>query len=121
MEHIENLNALINEAVSNGAGGESLTTLRAMLADLPTERRGTMRDWFAGRTLTEVDTLQIKRNGRPWMPGPRMIEARATKVLLDGSSRDFKGCKVIAADDDALIVHDTSGFDTVIIYRAVAR
>lgn len=128
MEHLDNLNVNLDRADETvtamiddkrkDAAAAYVARLRAMVSDLPTERKGTMKAWFAGRTMTEVDTLQVHKDGRVWAPGPRMVEARATLVRLDGSTRDFKGCRVIAADDDTLVIHDTSGFDTVIIYRA---
>ena len=71
--------------------------------------------------MTEVDTVKVARHGKVWAPGPRMVEARATLVRLDGSVTDYKGHRVIGADDDTLVVHNTSGFDTVTIYRAVPR
>lgn len=130
MEHLDNLHANLaaaDETVTamvddkrKDAAAAYVARLRAAVSDLPTERKGTMKSWFAGRTMTEVDTVQIDKHGKVWAPGPRMVEARATLVRLDGSTRDFKGCRVIAADDDTLVVHDTSGFDAVIIYRAVA-
>ena len=124
MEHLDNLNARIAEVERQGiapAAAEPMANLRRLVTDLPTERKGTAKTWFAGRTMTEVETVQIRRNGMPWVPGPRMVESFATMVKLDGSVRDFRGLHVIAADDDTLVVHDTSGFDTVIVYRAVNR
>lgn len=128
MEHLDNLNinlAAADEAVTamvddkrKDAAAAHVAKLRAAVSDLPTERKGTMRSWFEGRTMTEVDTVQVRKDGRVWAPGPRMVEARATLVRLDGSVSDYKGCKVIAADDDTLVIHNTSGFDTVTIYRA---
>ena len=129
MEHLDNLNTNLDRADETvtamiddkrkDAAAAYVAELRAMVSDLPTERKGTMKAWFAGRTMTEVDTVQIDKHGKVWAPGPRMVEARATLVRLDGSTRDFKGCRVIGADDDTLVIHDTSGFDTVTIYRAV--
>lgn len=129
MEHLDNLHTHLDNAEmvvakmvdgkNKDASAAYVARLRAMVSDLPTERKGTMKAWFAGRTMTEVDTVQVDRRGKVWAPGPRMVEARATLVRLDGSTRDFKGCRVIGADDDTLVIHDTSGFDTVIIYRAV--
>ena len=131
MEHLDNLNANLaaaDETVSamvddkrKDAAAAYVARLRVAVSDLPTERKGTMRSWFEGRTMTEVDTVQINKHGKVWAPGPRMVEARATLVRLDGSVTDYKGHRVIAADDDALVVHNTSGFDTVTIYRAVPR
>ena len=129
MEHLDNLRAHLDnadEVIAAMVGGKPkddsaahVARLRAMVSDLPTERKGTMKAWFAGRTFTEVDTVQVGKNGKVWAPGPRMVEARATLVRLDGSVSDYKGKRVIAADDDTPVVHDTSGFDTVTIYRAV--
>ena len=128
MEHLDNLNTNLDRADETvtamiddkrkDAAAAYVARLRAMVSDLPTERKGTMKAWFAGRTMTEVDTVQIDKHGKVWAPGPRMVEARATMVLLDGSVSDYKGSRVIAADDDTLVVHNTSGFDTVTIYRA---
>ena len=124
MEHLDNLNARIAEVERQGiapAAAEPMANLRRLVTDLPNERKGTAKTWFAGRTMTEVETVQIRRNGMPWVPGPRMVESFATMVKLDGSVREFRGLHVIAADDDTLVVHDSSGFDTVIVYRAVNR
>lgn len=128
MEHLDNLRVNLDAAdvtvaamvddKRKDAAAAYVARLRAAVSDLPTERRGTMRSWFAGRTMTEVDTLQVDKRGKVWAPGPRMVEARATLVRLDGSVSDYKGRRVIASDDDTLVVHDTSGFDTVTIYRA---
>lgn len=130
MEHLDNLHANLaaaDETVAamvddhrKDAAAAYVARLRAAVSDLPTERKGTMRAWFAGRTMTEVDTVQIDKHGKVWAPGPRMVEARATMVRLDGSVSDYKGSRVVAADDDTLVIHDTTGFDTVTIYRAVA-
>lgn len=125
MEHLDNLYAHLDraerEVTEPPAAVEAIANLRRLVTDLPTERKGTAKEWFSGRTMTEVDTVQVRRNGMPWVPGPRMVESFATMVRLDGSVRMFSGLHVIAADDDTLVVHDTSGFDTVIVYRAVPR
>lgn len=129
MEHLDNLHTNLDaaaETVTAMVDGERkdaaaayVARLRAAVSDLPTERKGTMKSWFAGRTMTEVDTVQVDKRGKVWAPGPRMVEARATMVLLDGSVSDYKGSRVVAADDDTLVIHNTNGFDTVTIYRAV--
>lgn len=129
MEHLDNLNTNLDAADETvtamiddhrkDAAAAYVARIRAAVSDLPTERKGTMKAWFAGRTMTEVDTVQVHKNGKMWAPGPRMVEARATSVRLDGSVSDYKGSRVIGADDDTLVIHNTSGFDTVTIYRAV--
>lgn len=90
-----------------------------MLSDLPTRPRGTMAAWFKARNGGAVDTLQVKRSGAPWLPGPRKVDAsRASFVLLDGSRRDYAGTRVLGADDTTLVVHaDPDGFDHVVVYR----
>ena len=124
MEHLDNLFARLDESEKRGIAPqavEPMANLRRLVTDLPTERKGTAKEWFAGRTMTEVETVQIRRNGMPWVPGPRMVESFASMVKLDGSIRYFQSLHVIGVDDDTLVVHDISSFDTVIVYRAVNR
>lgn len=70
---------------------------------------GTMAAWFTQRHGLRVDTVQVDRNnGSLWAPLARMVDSRTRKgsVKLDGSTRDYRGMKVISVSDDALIVSD---------------
>lgn len=66
---------------------------------------GTMRAWMQARDGQRVDTIQVTASGA-WAPMGRVIESktRTGSVRLDGSTRDYKGMRVLAATDDALIV-----------------
>lgn len=76
------------------------------------------RRWFA--RVERVDTLQLTGDdtGRvrgAWMPLARRVDAsRSTFVTLDGSRRDYAGCRTLAADDATLVL-DTG--DALAIYR----
>lgn len=77
---------------------------------LTSQPAGTMRAWFQRHDGRTVDTLQatVGNDGRisnVWTPSGRLIDAsRASSVSLNGSTRDYAGCRVIAASDSALIV-----------------
>ena len=92
---------------------------------LPTERRGTVRAWMAERHGRRVDLLQVTAHadGRltsGWAPGPRTVDASAAgRVELDGSRRDYAGCRVVAVDAARLVAVAPWGDDAVqvMIYR----
>ena len=79
-------------------------------------KTGTMRDWMLSHDRTSVDALQIDITGKRttvapfngWAPLDRTVNAheRATAVLFDGSTREYRGCRVILSSADALLVAD---------------
>jgi hypothetical protein len=67
---------------------------------------GTLRDWMRAHDGAQVLTLQVGTDGRgAWAPGPRTVDAsRASFVMLDGSRRDYAGCRVIATGPHGITV-----------------
>ena len=56
-----------------------------------------------------------------WQPGARTVDAsRAGGVQLDGSRRDYAGCRVVSASDDVLIVATTWGEDRQVMVYVTA-
>lgn len=69
----------------------------------------TMAKWCQGHHGQQVHTIQINNHhGEIWAPLGRLLDAQsyATKALFDGSARDYAGMRVLAANDEALIVAD---------------
>lgn len=88
------------------------------LESLPTEPNGTLRRWAKDRHGATVRTYQwrITSEGKPvqpWSPGPRVLDSRtrASAMILDGSFRDYDGCRVVAASDGAILIESTFGAD----------
>lgn len=88
-----------------------------LIGALTSAPNGTMRAWFQRHDGRTVDTLQatVGNDGRVsnvWTPSGRLIDAsRASSVSLNGSTRDYARCRVIAAGDNALIVATPWGDD----------
>lgn len=122
-------------------GTDTYTGDAAALDAVPTmAKRGTMREWMRAHDSRMVRTVQMTmrlvdcpahdacQRGElidVWTPGERMVDAttRAGAVFLNGSARDYAGCRVIASDADVLAVATPwgDGREQVIVYRAVAR
>lgn len=84
----------------DGARDEVATHLHETTTAGPS---GTMRAWFTARDGRAVNTVQ--GGAQPWAPLARTVDAsRAGRVRLDGSSRDYAGCRVLGVTDDALLV-----------------
>ncbi len=92
-------------------------TLRAAIVERPTTPRGTMRAWMTAHDGQYVETVQLPDDGRFWIPGARRVDAsRASSVSLDESSRDYRGCRVVGASDDALVIVTEFGQPVTILY-----
>lgn len=82
---------------------------RSKWENLPESKQGSAKKWFAKHDGKQVDLIQVSVDAegnlsQGWAPGPREVDASmASKVLLGGSSRDYKGMVVEAANDDMLI------------------
>lgn len=72
--------------------------------------QGTLRDWMRAHDGVRVDTLQVGLGRRSaWAPTARVVDAsRTTFATLDGSRRDYAGMRVVAANDDGIMVADES-------------
>lgn len=67
-----------------------------------------IKRWFSSHNGDRVTTFQIdglRDSFNVWSPGDRVVEAKSTYVLLDGSRADYAG-KVIASNADTLILWD---------------
>lgn len=70
------------------------------------------KGWVTMHDGEAVDTLQATfpddtgRITMPWAPANRVIKARATFATFDGSRRDYRGVKVLASDDNTIVVTD---------------
>jgi hypothetical protein len=90
--------SVITDAVSDGA-------------------RGTMRAWMEAHNGARIETLQatVSIDGGIrdlWTPGARILDAtRSTFATLNGSRRDYGGCRVLAAGDETLIIVTPWGDD----------
>lgn len=68
--------------------------------------------WVTAHEGARVDTLQASfpdDTGEiymPWAPANRMVEARSTFALFNGSRRDYKGVKVLASDENTIVATD---------------
>lgn len=72
---------------------------------------GTLKSWMQRHHGQKIKTFQttiaISLDGKPilevdapWIPGTRLVDAaRATRVTLDGSSRDYAGVTTFVAGD----------------------
>lgn len=67
---------------------------------------GTMRAWMTAHNGARVLTVQVDTDGRnAWAPGARVIDAsHAGSVRLDGSRRDYAGCRVIATGPSGITI-----------------
>lgn len=80
---------------------------------------GTARAWMQAHDKALVSTLQARVHvsgdvSGVWTPGPRTVDAsRASSVSLDGSSRDYRGMRVVAAGPDVLVAVAPWGEDQV--------
>lgn len=104
----------------------------AMRTALKSPAAGTMRAWMEAHHDARIQTLQAtvsmdatgENVGIHWMwqPGERTVSAtRAGSVTLGESSRDYAGCRVIAASDESLVVASTWGEDRQIIFYLTPR
>lgn len=99
----------LRDALDTVADSPAKSEWVAMLDSLPTSASGTLKSWAQSRDGATVRTYQwrVKDDGRPfgtWAPGPRTIDARATYATFDGSRRGYRGVRVVAADDDAILI-----------------
>ena len=71
--------------------------------------KGTARAWMQAHDAAPVSTLQARVHtsgdvSGVWVPGPRTVDAsRASSVSLGGSTRDYRGMRVVAAGPDVLV------------------
>lgn len=104
----------------------------ALLAALGSPATGTLRAWMEDHDGASVHTLQatvsMDATGEnvgvrsAWQPGERAISAtRAGAVTLGDSSRDYAGCRVIAASDESLVIAATCGDDRQIVFYLTPR
>lgn len=104
--------------------------LDAALAAVP---GGTLKAWMTQHHDQTVETLQttirVSHFGQPlnepigdwWTPGPRKVDAaRATRVVLDGSDREYRGVTTFVATDSVYVGFAAWGADRVqmLVYSA---
>jgi hypothetical protein len=95
-----------------------------MLDEAPTTPTGTMKAWMEAHHGMKVDTLQVQGERNVWAPAARTVDAtnRAGCVFLDGSAREYRGCRVVGADENSLVVtSDPDGFAALIVYRVTGK
>lgn len=104
--------------------------IESILEDGRTE--GTLKAWMQRHDGDPIDTLQttirVVRDGgqheripiavieplRPWAPGSRRVDAaRATRVVLDGSSRDYAGVTTFLVTERGYIGFTAFGPESV--------
>ena len=108
----------LHSAVMALPDSEARSLWLAALESLPTEPRGTLRQWAKDRHGATVRTYQWRvtsedKPAQPWAPGPRMLDSRtrAGAMILDDSIRDYDGCRVVAASDSAILIETPFGAD----------
>lgn len=95
-------------------------TAAAMLAAAPTTASGTLRKWMTAHDGETVDTLQFRTwcghdTLAAWAPTDRTIDAsRAGSVRFNGSTLDYRGVRVIGADDVSIV---TLSDEFLTVYR----
>ena len=95
-------------------------TAAAMLAAAPTTPVGTLRKWMTAHDGATVDTLQFRTwcghdTLAVWAPTDRTIDAsRAGSVRFNGSTLDYRGVRVIGADDVSIV---TLSDEFLTVYR----
>lgn len=95
-------------------------TAAAMLAAAPTTPVGTLRKWMTAHDGETVDTLQFRTwcghdTLAIWAPTDRTIDAsRAGSVRFNGSTLDYRGVRVIGADDVSIV---TLSDEFLTVYR----
>ncbi len=95
-------------------------TAAAMLAAAPTTPVGTLRKWMTAHDGASVDTLQFRTwcghdTLAAWAPTDRTIDAsRAGSVRFNGSTLDYRGVRVIGADDVSIV---TLSDEFLTVYR----
>ena len=95
-------------------------TAAAMLAAAPTTPVGTLRKWMTAHDGATVDTLQFRTwcghdTLAIWAPTDRTIDAsRAGSVRFNGSTLDYRGVRVIGADDVSIV---TLSDEFLTVYR----
>lgn len=95
-------------------------TAVAMLAAAPTTASGTLRKWMTDHDGATVDTLQFRTwcghdTLAVWAPTDRTIDAsRAGSVRFNGSTLDYRGVRVIGADDVSIV---TLSDEFLTVYR----
>ena len=96
---------VVELAKSKGASGQWLTILESLGDVSNRSKTGTMKAWFAAHNGVKVDTIQSQPTGL-FVPQGRTVDAGryAGAVVLDGSQRDYKGCTVLHADADTLLI-----------------
>lgn len=95
---------------------------RALIA----EPGGTLKAWMQAHHDAEVKTFQttikVALYGQPvieliddwWIPGARRVDAaRATRVVLDGSEREYAGVTTFVATEDLYVGFGKWGDDRV--------
>lgn len=122
--------ALLARVESLPASPARETWVAALTRGMEGRAGGTMRAWMEAHDGQDVHTLQATvTNERThvgevrsvWQPGARTVDAsRAGGVQLDGSRRDYAGCRVVSASDDVLIVATTWGEDRQVMVYVTA-
>lgn len=75
---------------------------------------GTYKAWLQNHDGKSVDTLQASFPDdtgdihMPWAPANRVINARSTYATFDDSRRDYRGVKVLASDNNTIVVTNDS-------------
>lgn len=86
---------------------------------------GRLRPWMQAHHGERIDTLQVgiepvtERIVSVWAPVDRLVDAsRATRVLLDGSSREYAGVITYRANENVYVGFTTWGERVVLLaYR----
>lgn len=74
------------------------------LPELPTGKRGTVKQWFQGNDSKRARCLVIDQY-KVWSPAARTINAKvfASRALLEGSSIDYSPSTVLRSNEDVLV------------------
>jgi hypothetical protein len=97
------------------------------ILDARYSKNGTARAWFESHHGGTVDTLQATAHDSGditsvWAPDARTVDAtRAGGVRLDGSTREYRGLRVVGATADILIAVTAWGEDAAQVCVYVAR
>lgn len=85
--------------------------------------QGTYKAWCHDHNGVRVDTIQVQiRNSDEkllgiFAPMNRMIDARGTYVLFEGSRDDYKGTRVLMAGPRGIVTKSADAYETT--YRAI--
>lgn len=106
---LEVLDTVVARIIENATGHFAIDVANAIRSAYDAPARGSMRAWMEAHNGATVTTVQVHRdNGQAWSPTGRTVDAsRAGSVRLDGSTRDYRGMRVLHATDDVLIVSDS--------------